>query len=412
MVDPKLCVVCRGRNWCGLSYCPLIASKLAMLRIGNITEQRELYGSSPPSVFVGRAGYPFINIGPSTPLTVGDTSLYDMPEKWIDLGLEDIISFRMSMVTGIKRVRIDNLKDPFIDKIHELAISIKPVDIEIKLAKPPKPLLKLYEHEPPQGPRSVLESFKITSNPRVLRVVDRVYNDPNIKARDAIIMLYFNGIPISSIQRMLSVGALGRFVDRKIVPTRWSITAVDYTVSNKLIEEIREYPVMSGYRMFVRKHYDNLFIAILGEGKWSFEWMEAWYPGSTWNPGSDNVIIEGDYEGFHGRRSYPSIGGCYYACRLAVAEYLVRERRQCNAIVLREIYPGFNIPIGVWFVRENIRKMFREQPVIITNKFSEIIEIFDQYSRIGFRKWLMNSRLLRRIVFNESLTRFLEKYRE
>lgn len=351
-----------------------------------------------------------MNIGPSTPYAVGDTSLYDMPEKWLELRLEDIISIRLSMVTGVKRVRIDDVKNNYVDSVRELVLSVKPVDVEIKLVKPPKPSLKLYEHEPPQGPRSLLESFKIVSNPNIPRVVDRVYEDSDLRASEAIYILYQHGIPVSSIQKMLSVGALGKTNDRRLVPTRWSITAVDYIVSNKLLNEVRKYPSVNGFKLFIRKCYDNLFIAFVCEGKWSFEWMEAWYPGSTWNPGGSETIIEGDYESFHGRRSYPNIGGCYYACRLAVAEYLSRIKRQGAVIVLREIYPGFNIPIGVWFVRENIREMLSGNPVLVTDNFNELIEVFNKYSRIGFKKWFNKSRLLKRVCYKESLTRFFEKH--
>ncbi len=59
-----------------------------------------------------------------------------------------------------------------------------------------------------------------------------------------------------------------------------------------------------------------------------------------------------------GRDDYPSIGGCYYAARIAVLEALRSMRRQAAVILWREIYPGFNLPIGVWWVRENIRAMF------------------------------------------------------
>lgn len=402
-------MICRGRGWCGLTYCPIIASKLALIKLSGLESKQEIHGSSPPSVFVGRVGYPYVNIGPSTPYSIGDTSIYDTPEKWLELKLEDILSIRMSMVTGFRRVKIDDINQPFVNMLHELALSVKPVDIEVKLAKPIKPILELREHEPPQGPRSTLDNFRITSNPSIPRIVDKVYGDTSLRAKDAVYTLYLHGIPVSSIQKMLSVGALGKSRNRRIVPTRWSITTVDSIISDKLLEDIRKYPVITGYRLFIRKHCDNLFLALICEGKWSFEWMEAWYPGSTWNPGFKEAIIEGDYEGFHGRKSYPDIGGCYYACRLAVAEYFARIKRQGVAIVLREIYPGFNIPIGVWFVRENIRSMLSGEPVLATDRFYELIRFFENYSRVGFKKWVEKSRLLKRIIYNDSILRFLEK---
>jgi hypothetical protein len=80
--------------------------------------------------------------------------------------------------------------------------------------------------------------------------------------------------------------------------------------------------------------------------------------------------VEVDYEGYHGRRDYPGIGGCYYASRLATLEALSHMRRQAAVITWREIYEGFNLPVGVWYVRENMRAMYRSKP----EEFSDLGE--------------------------------------
>lgn len=410
-IDPRLCAVCRGRNWCGLSYCPLLARRLASLKLERIKGIRELFGSSPPSVFVGRHGYPVVNIGPSAPPETGDTSIYDLPEKWVGVKLEDILRYRWSLVTGSTRVRVYDVNNPFIDRVHEIILSTKPVDVEILLEKPPIPRISLSEFEPPQGPRAPLKNVRVVSNPSIPRIIERVYSDTDLRAKEAVLVLYRHGIPVSTIQKIFSTGALGRLRERRLVPTRWSITAIDSMVSDALLKKIRNYPEINRFEVYVRRYYDNLFITVLAPGKWSFEWMEAWWPGSTWNPGTKEVIVEGDYEGFHGRTTYPDIGGCYYATRLAVAEHLYRRGRQAIAIVLREIYPGFNLPIGVWFVRENIRRMLSEKPVLATSDLREVLELIDRETRLGSKKWVNNSRLLRRLLYNYTIDYFLGRSR-
>jgi hypothetical protein len=47
--------------------------------------------------------------------------------------------------------------------------------------------------------------------------------------------------------------------------------------------------------------------------EWSYELVEAWFPGTTWNPSGQHVGICSDWEPYEGRSSYASIGGCYYA---------------------------------------------------------------------------------------------------
>jgi len=60
------CIECRGtREMCGISPCPLLADirgRLPTVEAGSVSE---LVGPSPPSLFVGRFGYPKVRTGPS-----------------------------------------------------------------------------------------------------------------------------------------------------------------------------------------------------------------------------------------------------------------------------------------------------------------------------------------------------------
>ena len=106
------------------------------------------------------------------------------------------------------------------------------------------------------------------------------------------------------------------------------------------------------------------------------------------------MAIEGDHELFRPRDEYASIGGCYYAARLATVEYLVRVSRKATAIVLREIYPGFDIPIGVWFVREQLRALYSQQPYKVSS-IEEALKIVDKFSALGSRIWAEKSKVLK-----------------
>ena len=83
-IPPSLCVKCRGAKMlCGLSYCPVsIVDKVK--KVYNFTGN-SIAGSSPPSLFVGRYGYPKINIYPSTPPFSGDTGYLEDESKWLKI---------------------------------------------------------------------------------------------------------------------------------------------------------------------------------------------------------------------------------------------------------------------------------------------------------------------------------------
>ena len=414
VVDPKLCIVCRGAKLlCGMAYCPIIVKNIYYVRSVKYSDLKEFEGSSPPSVFVGRVGYPYVYVGPLVPPYKGDTSILDLPEAWVDKKIEDIIDFRSSLIRGKTLVNVKELRryERVITELQELALSERPVDSEVRFIKPIKPTMRFDERVPPLGPSGVLREFRITSNIYVNRKLEKAYYDTDLKALEAIRWLYSNGVPITLIQRALSVGALGTARWRRLVPTRWAITAVDDAISRYLIKKVKEYPIINKFLVFHRKVFKNTFIAIIAPRHWSYEWIEAWYPQTTWNPSYDEVEFGGDYEGISGRTTYAEPGGCYYAARLAVTEYLCRIRRQGTAILWREIYTGFNLPIGVWFVRENLRAMFKSQPRVF-DSITEVLEYLKGVLTIDIGTWVRQSKLVRDLLFQESLSKYFKGLRK
>lgn len=136
-LDPSICILCRGRGYCGLSYCPVLSKSRAQLKLRKVEDSKVIEGSSPPAVFVGRHGYPYVRVGTSTPPLIGDTSIYDYPEKWLSLRLDDILDFRWSLITGFTVSQVRSVDNPLLENIKLVAMSIKPVDIYLEVSKPP-----------------------------------------------------------------------------------------------------------------------------------------------------------------------------------------------------------------------------------------------------------------------------------
>jgi hypothetical protein len=115
----------------------------------------------------------------------------------------------------------------------------------------------------------------------------------------------------------------------------------------------------------------------------------------------------GDHEGHEGRTTYASIGGCYYACRLAVAEHLLRERRQSSALVLREIHPGYILPVGVWNVRESVRAALSRNPTRFDNFPSAFQYALSRLS-IPREVWVKNSYMLKEALFQRRISSYFQ----
>ncbi|MEZ0318582.1 MAG: Nre family DNA repair protein [Pyrobaculum sp.] len=392
-----LCIRCRGgRHLCGLSYCPLLVRNLATPF--RRPPPKELYGSSPPSVFVGRVGYPRVRLYPSAPPEIGDTSQYENPRLWLELPLEHFLAMRLSLYRGAVELRVEDAAKPHrvLQEVQLLALSHSPVEVDMTFRRAPRGAY-FSEYAPPMGPSAPAERLRIVGNPSLPRAVERAYGDLDLKASEAVVELYRAGLDVSYISRALSVGALGG--RRRLVPTRWAITAVDKIVSDYLLEKVKSYPEVDGYYLYARRTVGNLFVAILAPSKWAYEWGEAFEPNTVWNPGPE-VEVEADYELYGGRRDYPEIGGCYYAARLAVAEHLYALRRQAAAILWREVYTGFTTPLGVWWVRENVRAMFKEPPARF-DTLEDALQAVSYLLKLPLEKWLSASRLVQ--VFRSRL---------
>lgn len=302
------------------------------------------------------------------------------------------LAMRLNMIRGGLEFRVTEASSPGrnLFDVQVISLSPRPVEMELDLVNVPRGKI-LSETVPPLGPSAPLRSMKLGTLPPPERVVEKVFQDRDMKAVEAMERLRSNGVPVERISKLLSVGNLGR--DRRLVPTRWSITAVDKTLSDKLVSKVKEFPHLGEIEVYVRKFNLNTFVGILVPGNWSFEWGEAWFPSTTWNMWGAYPQVEIDYEGYFGRKTYPEIGGCYYSSRLAVAEFLEARGRQAIPILWREIYPGFYFPVGVWFVRENVRELFKGKP----EKFPELddaLKYVDQVLKVKSSTWIKHSKVI------------------
>ena len=171
------------------------------------------------------------------------------------------------------------------------------------------------------------------------------------------------------------------------------------------MRQVRDFPLINEYRIYESSYLDNQFEVLMMPDSWSYEAIEAWYPGTVWNPISENVIMYGDWEGYNSRTTYASIGGCYYAARLATCEHLVKERRQARVVVLREARPGYIMPVGVWQVRENVRNAMRQNPLKF-NTLKEALQRLSTQFHIPLKHWILRSSLMTKAKTQRKITEY------
>jgi hypothetical protein len=284
----------------------------------------------------------------------GDTSIMDLPESWIpgSKTQEEIIGYRLNLVRGKHRVNAGDLDNRFVEKLQEITLASSSIESEIAFTDIPQGNSFSEEHTP-FGPSAPIEKFEI-EGARWDPNLEKVYYDTDLRASDAVVDLHRRGVPFSSIQKAFSAGTMGKADGRHLVPTRWSITACDTTIGDRLLTEVKKCPVIDTVRVHEFSSLHNNYAVILMPTGWQYEWSEAFLRVL----GNEELVFS-DHEGTRKKTEYSPLGGCYYSCKMAVLESLAQEKKQAGAIILREALKGY-VPLGVFNVRENVRNAMKQ----------------------------------------------------
>jgi hypothetical protein len=403
----SICSVCKGgKMLCGKTICPIMARLGAFSTMFQGIKGTEVDGSSPPSVFVGRFGYPYVQIGPLSPTFYGNTEILDAPEHWFGKSINEIINYRSQLIRGMTPV---NVRKPWkagrlLDKTREMSLAEHYVETEMRLTKKPTKRFYMSDDIQPIGPTAPLENVDI-GYIKWNRYMEKFHYDTDLKASQATIKLFENDIPLSNIMRAFSMGNFGIEKNRRLVPTRWSITAVDDLLGKHLSKKIKDYSLINHFEVYESNYIGNRFEILLMPEAWCYEAFEAWYPKTLWNPDEEKIAIVTDWEPYKGRSKYASMGGCYYSGKLAVLENLEERKRQAKVFIFREAYPDYILPVGVWQVRENCRNAMRQDPRVFET-MNEALEYTMSRLSIPLERWIDAGKLLRQTLTQRKITEF------
>lgn len=380
-------------------------------KVKNLKNISKLNSVSPPSVFIGsKLRYPLVNVGIMSPLErEEDAWIFDDEKYWAENNFEisDVLHLRNSLLNSRFRSKVTDtrLNKKFVNIAQDIAVASKPVDVEIEL----KNRLRFKRNKDqiltPHGMRAPLKKAKVTSNVKIDRQVDKAMND-EIKANQAMTTLFDRNFTEYSLNKILSVGVLGLKKNKRLVPTRWSITATDDMLGKHLWKRVREYPWIEDYELHFGEFMGNSYLILFFPGVWSYELFELYMPGSSWNPTVD-IKASTDFEGYGGRKKYAfnTVGG-YYAARLPILKYLDSIRKQASVLAIRVEGPSYWAALGVWVVRESVKKAMNKKGM----KFRSQKELIESAKKIGKIKYKFDyenifhrSKLLKQIKTQKSL---------
>ena len=404
----------------------------------------EEFAGSAPAPFVGRFGYPHVQVGILSPPRLDEQAWeLDAPRHWSlsNYSIAKIVQLRSQLVNSrfladirrpaMRAAGVPESPLPFqapvplplvdgsgsgtsparklLEVSQEVAMASKPVDIEFRLKEKPSWRLNLSPEVAPTGPAGHLLKVAVTSNPSIPRKVDAAVSDVDLKAVDALSLLHDKGVDENSLTRLLSVGTLGVKAQRRLVPTRWSITAVDDTLGKAAIGEVKDFQLLGEHRLYVGEYFGNRFHVLLLPEVWGYELFETFLPTLSMLQ-SEHIKYTTDSEGYSGRTAYAEhCAGGYYAARLPVLERLRSLHRQARAIIIRVISEEYAMPLGVWVVREAVRKAMASEPLMFSSREELLAEVRSRLSSgfgIGADYFLRRSVLLNEAREQRKLAEF------
>jgi hypothetical protein len=413
-IPPSLCARCKGyKRLCGLPYCPILERfRRQVETVSRLSGEKLVDGDTPPSVVVGEQGFPHrLNIFYSIPPnTYGvEAREHDNPPGWAErrLPLRRILDYRLGMVAARISLPASSPAILYERELSLASVSEKPVDSEAELEKPPIPMLRFDGILAPQSPSAPAARVRVSGNPKLHPRLEKLIWD-DVKASEGVVELYQYGVDVYTIVRAFSLGLLGLSRNRHLVPTRWSITAVDQIVSSELLRKVKAYDTLGEYEVYHAGYLGNYFTIILAPGKYEAEMIEVWHPLTPWTRQAREPIA------YHVRETHAlkltEMDGGYMAARLPIAEHLYQRKRQATVIIVREITREYYAPVGNWHIRETVRRALQKGPIARCSSLHECLrEASSRLKSSKARGELYSSTLVKRILTTKTLDKFLRR---
>ncbi len=364
--------------------------------------QKEIEGIGSAPI-VGEKSYPNLKIH-NISTEQRDNSFFKSGEV-VKKDYNQIFKLKARNILGsTESTNIRNINDRLKNEISNVYKSKKEIEFTSEFEKELKfDKVVLNKVSGIVGSKNSLLNLSANENTTTSKQIEK-YTETDIKAREAIINLYERGINEHQIIHLLALGEFGINVNKKLVPTRWSITAYDQTIEKYLHKKIITYNTIDNFEIYYYKNKSDTHIIILLPDTYMGEHTEDWYNDSN-SESISQPQVGVDYIGFDNKLKTPepNNAGGYYATKIAINEFLYNRKKQASFIAIR-IIRNYDVPLGVVFVRECVRECLKNQ-VFKTSNIKEVETYLKQYP-IHFRHFI-NSKVLKERKVQTKLKDFM-----
>ena len=361
------------------------------------TKEIEGFGSAP---IIGEKNYPFLQIHNSS--NEDKENNFMNTNKIVKQGYKDIFQLKAKNILGsTQNTHIKQTTDRVNNEIIDIYKSKRAIEFnstfetEIKFDK-----VLTNKMAGVMGSKNELESLNATENTTTSKQIEK-YSTNDAKAKEACIKLYEQGKNEQQIIHLLALGVFGVNINKKLVPTRWAITAYDKMIESHLHKQILKYNPINQYEVYYCQNKSDTHVNILLPDHYMGTHTEDWSNSQSPGMGGHNTDI------FNNQNKIPTPeplnSGGYYATKIALNEHLQERKKQAAAIMIRVII-DYDVPLGVVFVRECVRESFNNQ-IFKTSSFQELTEFIKTKFPTHYKHFI-NSNVLKEQKKQTKLNKF------
>ncbi|MBR9681642.1 MAG: hypothetical protein GOV00_02455, partial [Candidatus Altiarchaeota archaeon] len=240
-INPGTCIKCKGRLWCRLTRCP-VYDRARSLR--KIKFKKNVEAPTQPFYMISWKNYPRVAVGPH--LSVNSKGI----EKSMKISMDD---FLVNMSSQVRPFEVKSIRTS-----EEAALSINPIFVNAEL----KSAINVNEFDLGQVPTVSARKITLEDTPKIPGKVFEIVDSYDLKASFAVNSLEDN-FGFDYAVQALSTGNLGVKSERKMVPTRWAITAVDSIIAKGLFEKVKTFEEVRDFEIYELVHWDNHFVILI-----------------------------------------------------------------------------------------------------------------------------------------------------
>lgn len=356
------------------------------------TKEIEGYGSAP---IVGEKNYPFVATH-SVSNENKKNSFFNTSEI-VKRDYSEIIKLKAKNILGsTDKNYIKKTNTKITEELRDIYKAKKPIEFNSKFEKELKfDKVLISKVSGIVGSKNELLNINANENTQTSKQIEK-YTVNDIKSKEAIINLYERGTNENQIINLLALGSFGIEINKKLVPTKWAISAYDQTIERYLFDNyLRKNKIIENYEIYHKSDKGNEFVIILLPQTITGEVVES-FPGA----------VERDYFDYKNKldNKEPQTSGGYYATKIAIFEHLKQRKRQASIISIR-IIKDYDIPLGVVFVRECVREAMNNK--IFSSSDKKELNSFLKAKYFEHYNLYLNSKLLKENRKQFPLTKFI-----